>query len=51
MKKVLITGIILDYSKAKKKLSWEPKVSFEELISMMVDADIKELQKQQLHRV
>ncbi len=40
-----------DYSKAKKRLGWEPKVSFEELISMMVDADIKELQRQQLHRV
>lgn len=40
-----------DYSKAKKKLNWEPKVSFEELIAMMVDADIKELQRQQLNRV
>ena len=40
-----------DYSKAKKKLSWEPNVSFEELISMMVNADIKELQRQQLNRV
>ena len=40
-----------DYSKAKKKLDWEPKVSFEELICMMVDADIKELQRQQLNKV
>ena len=40
-----------DYSKAKKKLDWEPKVPFEELICMMVDVDIKELQKQQLNRV
>ena len=29
-----------DYSKAKKKLGWEPKVSFEELVKMMVDADL-----------
>jgi len=27
--------------KAKAKLGWEPKVKFEELVKMMVDADIK----------
>lgn len=32
-----------DYTKAKKKLGWEPKVSFEELIEMMVKADIEML--------
>ncbi|MDQ5940826.1 MAG: GDPmannose 4,6-dehydratase [Candidatus Dependentiae bacterium] len=26
---------------AKKQLNWEPKVSFEELVKMMVDADVK----------
>lgn len=35
-----------DFSKAKRKLGWEPKVSFKELITMMVDADIKALQQQ-----
>jgi GDPmannose 4,6-dehydratase len=30
-----------DFSKAKRLLGWEPKVSFEELISMMVDSDMK----------
>jgi GDPmannose 4,6-dehydratase len=30
-----------DYRKAKEKLSWEPKIRFEELTKMMVDADIK----------
>ena len=30
-----------DASKVKKDLDWEPEVSFEELIQMMVDADIK----------
>lgn len=30
-----------DYSKAKKNLGWEPKTSFEELIKLMVDADLE----------
>ena len=29
-----------DYSKGKEKLGWEPKVRFEELVKMMVDADL-----------
>ena len=33
--------LIGDASKAKKQLSWEPKVRFEELAKMMVDADLK----------
>ena len=28
-----------DASKARKALNWEPKVSFEELVAMMIDAD------------
>ena len=32
-----------DPSKAKKVLGWEPKVKFEELAKMMVDADIRQL--------
>ncbi|MDX6440953.1 MAG: GDPmannose 4,6-dehydratase [Gaiellaceae bacterium] len=31
--------LIGDYSKAKEKLGWEPKVRFPELVHMMVDAD------------
>lgn len=34
-----------DYSKAKNKLGWEPKTSFENLIKIMVNNDIKLLQK------
>jgi len=34
-----------DASKAKMKLKWEPKVKFEELVRMMVDADIKNLEE------
>ena len=33
--------LIGDASKAKKKLGWEPKVSFEELVKMMVDSDLR----------
>jgi GDPmannose 4,6-dehydratase len=32
-----------DYSKARKELGWEPQVSFENLIKMMVDADLEML--------
>ena len=34
-----------DASKAKKKLGWEPKVRFKELVKIMVDADIKDLEE------
>jgi GDPmannose 4,6-dehydratase len=34
-----------DASKAKKKLSWEPKIRFKELVRMMVDADIRNLEE------
>jgi GDPmannose 4,6-dehydratase len=33
-----------DYSKAKDKLGWEPHTSFDELIDLMVDADLERLQ-------
>ena len=32
--------LIGDAAKAKKKLDWEPKVRFEELVRIMVDADL-----------
>jgi len=34
--------LIGDPSKAKKKLRWEPKVKFKELVKMMIEADLKE---------
>lgn len=34
-----------DASKARKKLGWEPKIRFEELVRIMVDADIKDLEE------
>jgi len=30
-----------DYSKARKKLGWEPKTRFEDLVKLMVDGDIQ----------
>ena len=35
--------LVGDPSKAKRVLGWEPQVSFEELVEMMVQADIKRL--------
>jgi len=32
--------LIGDYSKARKKLGWEPKTKFDDLVKLMVDADI-----------
>ncbi len=36
--------LIGDATKAKEKLGWEPKVTFEKLVDIMVDADMAELQ-------
>ncbi|MCK5221169.1 MAG: GDP-mannose 4,6-dehydratase, partial [Candidatus Aminicenantes bacterium] len=38
--------LIGDHSKAKNELNWEPEVSFEELVKMMVDADMELLKKE-----
>jgi GDPmannose 4,6-dehydratase len=35
--------LISDPSLAKKKLGWEPKVNFKQLVCMMVDSDMKRL--------
>lgn len=39
--------LVGDPSKAGKKLGWEPSVSFQELVRMMVDADLKMLNEGQ----
>lgn len=36
--------LIGDPSKTKEKMGWEPSVTFEELVKLMVDADIKALE-------
>lgn len=37
-----------DYSKAKKKLGWKPKVKFKELVKIMIEADLKLAEKEKL---
>jgi GDPmannose 4,6-dehydratase len=39
--------LIGDSSKARKTLGWEPKVSFAQLVKIMVDADIELLKREQ----
>jgi len=34
-----------DYSKARQRLAWEPRVSFEQMIEMMVDSDLELVSK------
>jgi GDPmannose 4,6-dehydratase len=41
--------LIGDASKARTGLGWEPTVSFEELIRMMVDADLERLRDAMAH--
>lgn len=36
-----VDRLLSDASKARRELGWEPKVGFEELVRMMVDADMK----------
>jgi GDPmannose 4,6-dehydratase len=36
-----VDQLVGDASKAKRKLGWAPKVSFKELITMMVESDLK----------
>lgn len=37
-----VNVLLGDASKAKEKLGWSPRVSFEQLVHMMVEADLKE---------
>jgi len=43
--------LIGDYSKAKRQLGWEPKTKFNDLVKLMVDADIKLLEDHQKGRI
>ncbi len=38
--------LIGDSTKARQKLGWQPSVTFKELVELMVDADIKTLERQ-----
>ena len=39
-----------DAAKAREKLGWEPKVSFEELVQMMVEHDLEKAEKEAASR-
>src|SRR5881296_1601852 len=43
--------LIGDYSKAKRRLGWEPKTRFVDLVKLMVDADIKLLKDHREGRI
>ncbi len=45
MRPAEVDQLIGDYGKAKRVLGWEPKVGFNELVTMMVDADMELLKK------
>jgi GDPmannose 4,6-dehydratase len=40
-----VDTLLGDATKAKQKLGWQPKISFEEMIAEMAQADLKEAQK------
>jgi len=36
-----VDHLIGDFAKAREKLGWEPRTSFEELVRLMVEADLE----------
>ena len=40
-----VPSLVGNYSNAKEKLGWKPKVRFEELVKMMVESDVEKLRK------
>ena len=38
-----IEELIADSTKAKKKLNWHPRVTFKDLVKIMVDADMRSI--------
>jgi GDPmannose 4,6-dehydratase len=45
-----VDALIGDYTKARRKLGWQPKVTFEQLVNMMVDSDLELAQRELLAR-
>ena len=41
-----VDALCADASKAKRKLGWEPTVTFNELVAIMVDSDLQETERQ-----
>ena len=42
-----VDTLLADASRARKELGWVPKVSFEQLVRMMVDEDLAQLRAQE----
>ena len=40
-----VDTLLADYTKAKKNLNWEPKISFDDLVITMVENDLKNISK------
>jgi GDPmannose 4,6-dehydratase len=40
-----VEHLIGDYSKAKERLGWEPRTSFDQLVRLMVDSDLELLER------
>jgi GDPmannose 4,6-dehydratase len=40
-----VEHVVGDASKAREKLGWEPKTTFDDLVRLMVDADLELLQR------
>jgi GDPmannose 4,6-dehydratase len=38
-----VDRLLADSGKAQRELAWQPTVTFEELVAMMVDADVQML--------
>jgi GDPmannose 4,6-dehydratase len=45
MRPAEVEHLVGDYSKARDKLGWEPRTSFEELVRLMVDSDVELLER------
>jgi GDPmannose 4,6-dehydratase len=42
-----VDQLLGDYSKARNKLGWEPKVKFKDLVTIMVERDLERVKKEQ----
>ena len=45
-----VENLLGDATKAKEKLGWEPKISFDEMVKEMTAADLKEAEKERLYQ-
>jgi len=43
MRPAEVDSLLADYTKAKKNLNWKPKISFDDLITDMVESDLKSI--------